>query len=63
MSGWKIITKLQKRKQVLEKDTRPQTMFFTVYAITQKCLSRPGGKLYVAFIDLRKAFDAIKCAM
>ena len=29
---------------------------FTLYAMTQKHLSRRGGKLYVAFIDLRKAF-------
>ena len=27
---------------------------------TQKYLSRPGGKLYVAFIDLRKAFDSVR---
>ena len=33
---------------------------FTLYAITQKYLSRPGGKLYVAFIDLRKAFDSVR---
>jgi hypothetical protein len=33
---------------------------FTLYAATQKCLSRTGSKLYVAFIDLRKAFDSVK---
>ena len=33
---------------------------FTLYAITQKYLSKPGGKLYVAFIDLRKAFDSVR---
>ena len=30
---------------------------FTLCAMTQKHLSRRGGKLYVAFIDIRKAFD------
>ena len=30
---------------------------FTLCAMTQKYISRRGGKLYVAFIDLRKAFD------
>ena len=34
---------------------------FTVYAMTQKYLSSRGGKLYVAFIDLKKkAFDSAK---
>ena len=33
---------------------------FTLYAVTQKYHSRRGGKLYVAFIDLRKAFDSVK---
>lgn len=33
---------------------------FTLYAITQKYLSQRGGKVYVAFIDLRKAFDSVK---
>ena len=34
--------------------------FFTLYSIIHKCLSKQGGKLYVAFIDLRKAFDSVK---
>ena len=33
---------------------------FSLYAITQKYLSKRGGKLYVVFIDLRKAFDSVK---
>jgi hypothetical protein len=33
---------------------------FTLYAATQKYLLKKGGKLYVAFIDLRKAFDSVK---
>ena len=32
---------------------------YTLYAMTQKYLSRRGGKSYVAFIDLRKAFDSV----
>ena len=32
---------------------------FTLNAIVQKCLSKKGGKLYVCFIDLRKAFDSV----
>ena len=34
---------------------------YTLYAMTQKYLSRRGGKMYVAFIDLRKVFDSVKC--
>ena len=34
---------------------------FTLHAMTQKYLSRRGGKMYVAFIDLRKVFDSVKC--
>ena len=33
---------------------------FTLYAMTQKYLSKRGGKLYVAFVDLRRAFDSVK---
>ena len=33
---------------------------FTIYAMTQRYLSRRGAKLYVSFIDLRKAFDPVK---
>jgi len=32
---------------------------YTLSATTEKYLSRTGGKLYVAFIDLRKAFDSV----
>ena len=32
---------------------------FTLYAITQKYLSKKGGKLYVAFVDLKQAFDTV----
>ena len=33
---------------------------FTLYSVTQKYLSRTGVKLYVAFVDLKKAFDSVK---
>ena len=32
---------------------------FTLYAMTQKCLSKKGGKLYVVFVDLHRAFDSV----
>jgi len=32
---------------------------FTLYSVTHKYLSKRGHKLYVAFIDLRKAFDSV----
>ena len=33
---------------------------FTLYAMTQKYLSKKGGKLYVAFVDLKRAFDSVQ---
>ena len=33
---------------------------FTLYAVVQKCLSKKGKKLYVAFVDFRKAFDSVR---
>ena len=32
---------------------------FTLYAIIQSCLCRKGRKLYVAFVDFKKAFDNV----
>ena len=32
---------------------------FNLYAITQKCLNKKGQKLYVAFVDFKKAFDSV----
>ena len=32
---------------------------FALSAIVEKCLSKKGGKLYVAFVDLQKAFDSV----
>ena len=32
---------------------------FNLYAIVQKCLNKKGQKLYVAFVDFKKAFDAV----
>ena len=31
-----------------------------MYAITQKYLSKKGGKLYVVSVDLRRAFDSVR---
>ena len=33
---------------------------FNLYAIAQKCLNKKGQKLYVAFVDFRKAFDSLR---
>ena len=33
---------------------------FNPYAIAQNCLNKKGQKLYVAFVDLRKAFDSVR---
>ena len=32
---------------------------FNLYAIAQKCLNKKGQKLYVAFVDFKKAFDSV----
>lgn len=33
---------------------------FTLYSVVQKYLHKKGQKLYVAFVDFRKAFDSVK---
>ena len=33
---------------------------FVLYSIIQKCMTKNGQKLYVAFIDMSKAFDCVK---
>ena len=33
---------------------------FTLNAIVEKCLSKKKGKLYVCFVDLKKAFDSVQ---
>ena len=33
---------------------------FTLYAMTRKYLSKMGGILYVAFVDLGRAFDSLQ---
>jgi len=33
---------------------------FNLYAMVQKCLCRNGQKLYVGFVDFRKAFDSVR---
>ena len=32
---------------------------FNLYAVIQKCLNRDGQKVYVAFVDFKKAFDSV----
>ena len=32
---------------------------FNLYAIAQNCLNKKGQKLYVAFVDFKKAFDSV----
>ena len=53
-----------------DKITETQTWFrngyskadhmFTLYTMTRKYLSKTGGKLYVAFVDLGRAFDSLQ---
>ena len=33
---------------------------FTLYAVVQKCMSKKGRKLYVAFVDFKKSFDSVR---
>jgi hypothetical protein len=36
---------------------------FTLYSAIQKCLNKKGQKVYVAFVDFRKAFDSVSHEM
>jgi hypothetical protein len=42
------------------KDYSPTDQIYNLYSIIQKTLTRKRRKLYVAFIDLRKAFDSVR---
>ena len=36
---------------------------FLLYAIVQRCLLKKSGKVYVCFVDFKKAFDTIKMSV
>lgn len=56
---------LEEKKTIVEnqagfrKQYSTVDQIFNLYAIVQKCLSRKGQKLYVAFVDFKKAFDSV----
>jgi hypothetical protein len=45
---------------VSDKITLQLTKLFNLFAMVQKFLSKKGQKLYVAFVDFRKAFDSVR---
>ena len=57
---------LQKENKIVEsqagfrKNYSTTDHIFTLYAIAQKYLCRKGHKLYVAFVDFKKAFDSVQ---
>ena len=36
---------------------------FVLYAIVQRCLLKKSGKVYVCFVNFKKAFDTIKMSV
>jgi hypothetical protein len=67
MIGWKAIRKVVNNKLDLGKIIQRLTRFSTymlwcksVLVKKVKCFSKKGQKLYVAFVDFRKAFDSVK---
>ena len=56
---------LEEKDEIIEsqagfrKGYRTTDHIVSLYAIIQKYLSKPGGRLYVAFVDLRKAYDSV----
>ena len=64
-SGWMIMKKLLKPKPDSQRDILPYMciyIYIYISAIIEKYLNGKGGKLYVAFIDMRKVFDSVDCA-
>lgn len=52
-------SKISELQAGFRKNYSTTDQIFNLYAITQKCLNRKGQKLYVAFVDFRKAFDSV----
>ena len=51
--------KIVESQAVFMKGYRITDHIFSLYAIIQKNLSKAGGILYAAFLDLRKAYDGV----
>ena len=62
----RLYTWLEENERIVEtqagfRRNYPTTdQIFNRYAIAQKCSNKKGQKLYVAFVDFRKAFDSIR---
>lgn len=52
-------SKISESQAGFRKNYSTVDQIFNLYAITQKCLSKKGTKLYVAFVDFKKAFDSV----
>ena len=58
--GWRKNATITECQAGFRKNYSIVDQIFTLYAIVQKCLRRKGQKLYVAFVDFRKAFDSVR---
>ena len=52
-----------KSKVVFVLDIQLWITFFVVYAIVQRYLAKKSGKVYVCFVDFKKAFDTINTSI
>ena len=57
--GWRRTITYVKGKLDFVKNI-PVDHIFTLTAIVQKYLNKRGAKMYVAFVDFRKAFDSVR---
>jgi hypothetical protein len=51
--------KIVENQAGFRKNYSTSDQIFSLYAAVQKCLNKPGQKVYVAFIDFKKAFDKV----
>jgi len=52
--------KICKEQSGFRKNHSTTDQIFTLYSVVQKCLNKQGQKLYVAFVDFKKAFDSVR---
>ena len=58
--GWRKNATITECQAGFRKNCSTVDQIINLYAIVQICFRKKGQKLYVAFVDFRKAFDSVR---